>query len=189
MSIVPTAIPRAPQFQTSVCCNEAASSAALLRHIRDVWRRLLANHCCRGAVEASRRHPQSEAGSPCRNNVQCPRTASTILQNAQQDVPPRTWKCAAREIAEKKNRTTLTRTRAPEARCRLRSHSPPPSHVPRPRKRGKPETTVAWEARRRGSMRGDRGGWMNVVGPPVHIQPVRPPSWTRLLDRASCLPG
>jgi hypothetical protein len=37
------------------------------------------HNCCRGASEKSRRHPQPEFGSPSRHNVQCTRTASTIL--------------------------------------------------------------------------------------------------------------
>ena len=167
----PKPYPRTPQSKR---CVEEAPGHPLLS-------------ASRGGKQAI--NPQSKAGSPCRYDVQCPRTTATISQKTQKDAPPRTWKSVEREITKKKNRTALTRTRAPGARCRLPSRSPPPSHVAQIGKRGKPETTVAWEARRRGSMRGDRRGWMNVVGPPVHIRHVRPPSWTRLPEPASCLPG
>ena len=110
-------------------------------------------------------------------------------------LPPKTPRCAAKDVCNRKNHKVLTRNGAAGGHCQLRSQSLPPLQCARMWERARTTTHLRmgvvepWEARGGQSVRGDRGGWMNVGA--LRPKPTRcgHGSWTRVVDRVSSLPG
>lgn len=126
-----------------------------------------------------------------------------MLPPPHRNTPAPTQNFGGRDLDDENNHEALTRTATPEVDCQLRSHLLRPSHSERMWARRRPEIAAACEARDQRrvqgllpwgtgclwSVSGDEWGWMNVQCVPFRIHPVRPPSWTRVMEPVTSLPG